>query len=160
MGVNNDYAQKKISGRAEKKKPQTPKHDVATNDVKEPREQPFSMKDRLNIFSGMNLVNWILAAGLVYAIYIAHQNSPKAVIASHIDILEERFEALKMEIMGDIDQKIDAKLDDIPWQVREFAKVQPRPGQSLILYWQKGEGEVVEFDPARAKERDLKLQGK
>lgn len=163
MGINDKYAEKVISGRAPKKeKPLAPEHDD-TISVEVPKPGETNEKAAVetnkttavkNLFSGMNLINWILAIGLVYAIYIAHQNNPKQVVENHL-------ESIKEEIFALVDQRVESRLDEIPWQVREFAKVKPRPGQSLIMYWEKGEGpEIIDFDPARATERDVKLQGK
>lgn len=169
MGINEKYAEKVISGKATKaapeaeEKPRTPvqedtiKVDVPKSEAPVIKETSKAVK---SLFSGMNVINWILAAGLVYAIYIAHQNKPEVVLSKHLDLLQDRFDDLKAEILGEVDRKIDAKFDELPWQVREFAKVKPRPGQSLIMYWEKGEGEIIEFDPARAKERDAQLQRK
>lgn len=157
MSANEEYARKVQSGKAEAKPeaekiPEPQSHDTQS-DVNP--ETPKKTTLTTTLFSGMNLVNWILAVGLIYAIYIAHQNKPKVVLSEHLDLLQERFDALRAEILGEVDKKIDARFDQIPWQVQEFAKVRPRPGQNLILYWSKGDenGETIEFDPAREKER-------
>lgn len=96
-----------------------------------------------------NLVTIPLSILFGYLLYLLiHHDDPKVVIEEH-----------KTTILGWVQEMIES---DLPPEVRQFYKADLKPGQTMIMYWQRnGDGptrEIIEFKPEHNKDIEKILQ--
>lgn len=96
--------------------------------------------------------NWItipLSIGFGYLLYLLFNSpDPKLEIEKH-----------KTTILGWVQEMVES---DLPPEVRQFYKAELKPGQTMIMYWQRnGDGptrEIIEFKPEHNEDIEKILQ--
>ena len=123
-----------------------------------PQSQPVNTDTKTSIttkskssFDPMWVAVGLLSLGLFYTMWLASQNKPELILEDHKELVMSWFDV--QDYRSEILEMVH---EIIPPEVIAFAKADLKPGQTMIMYWQRnGEGptrEVIEFNPDKNKE--------